>query len=121
MIKNDKNYTIQQLKDLTEQMVKERDWQQFHSPKNASMGLMSEAGELMDHFLWCTTEESYQRLEENRDLVEQELADVMTWVLLFSWENNIDLAQAVINKLEITKKKYPVEKCKGSPKKYTEY
>lgn len=118
---NDKTTTLQQLKDISEQFVKERDWQQFHSPKNASMGLMSEAAELMDHFLWCTTEQSYTILEEKREAIEQEVADVLTWVLLFSWENKIDLATAFAKKLEHTKAKYPVEKCKGSPKKYNEY
>lgn len=113
--------TLQKLKDISEQFVKERDWQQFHSPKNAAMALMSEAAELMDHFLWCTTEQSHAQLEEKRELIEQELADIFTWVLLFSWENNIDLTKAFLNKLELTKAKYPVEKCKGSPKKYTEY
>lgn len=118
---NDKTVTLQQLKTLAEEFVKERDWQQFHSPKNASMGLMSEAAELMDHFLWCTTEQSYALLEEKREPIEQEVADVLMWVLLFSAENNIDLATAFTKKLALTKAKYPVEKCKGSPKKYTEY
>jgi len=118
---NDKNTTLQQLKNLSEQFVKERDWQQFHSPKNASMGLMSEAGELMDFFLWCTTQESYQILEQKREDIEQELADIFMWVLLFAWENKIDLATTFTKKLELTKAKYPVDKCKGSPKKYNEY
>jgi dCTP diphosphatase len=100
----------------------DRDWAQFHSLKNLSMNIATEAAELMEHFLWLTTQESDALIndEQKKVLIEQELADVFIGVVQFAQKAHIDLSVAFFNKMSIIENKYPVEKSKGSNKKYTE-
>lgn len=118
---NDKLTTIVQLKAVIDAFLKERDWYQFHSPKTDAMGIATEAAELMELFLYTQNRNDEQQvMAEKREQVEDELADIFSWILIFAQLNDIDVARAFEKKLEKTKAKYPVEKCKGSAKKYTE-
>ena len=105
------------------QMVRERDWEQFHSPKNLAMALAGEAGELLELFQWLSIEES-QALKNNPEKmteVRHEIADILYYVCRFSSVMGFDLEQAFWEKMEIAKKKYPVHQAKGNAKKYTEF
>lgn len=117
---NDSTITIETLKKKLKQFVEERDWNQFHSPKNMSMSVAIEASELMEHFLWADAQDSYKVFEQKRQDIEHEIADVAIMLLMLCEENNVDLAEAIEKKMKINAQKYPVEKAKGSSKKYTE-
>lgn len=113
--------TIKDLQRIVLEFVDERNWRQFQTPKNMSMYLSLEAAELMEHFLWCESSTSKQTLEEKRQEVEYELVDILYWVLNFAAQNNIDLVQVFERKMELNRKKYPIEKAKNNSQKYTEY
>ena len=100
------------------QFVAERDWEQFHYPKNVAMALAAEAGELLEHFLWLTPEESDNLSPETRAEVELEVADVLFFLIRLCDRLDIDLLEAAEKKLAINEKKYPVEKAKGKATKY---
>lgn len=91
----------------------ERDWKQFHKPKNVAAALSVEAAELLEHFLWDDK-------PTREDEVEAELADILYYTLLFAAEMDIDLSEALENKMEKNEEKYPIEKSKGKSTKYTE-
>jgi dCTP diphosphatase len=112
------------IKDLTNRLrrfVDERDWDQFHSPKNLSMALIAEAAELVEHFQWLTEQQSLQLSGQKLDQVEQELADIFIYLVRLADKLNVDLFAAAEKKLVINEKKYPKEKVKGRADKYTEY
>src|ERR1041384_4431366 len=114
--------TISDLKARVLAFVRERDWEQFHSPKNLSMALAAESGELMEHFLWAESQASVDvaRDPKKRPAIEAELADVAIYALEFANMCGIDLAAAIETKMPANAKKYPVEKAKGKSAKYTE-
>lgn len=118
----DKTATLATLKTKVLAFARERDWEQFHAPKNLTMALAAEAGELMEHFLWSTPEESRVQVQEKklRVKVEEELADVVIYALEFANMTGIDLAAAIESKMAANAKKYPVEKARGRSVKYTE-
>jgi dCTP diphosphatase len=116
----DATTTVETLKNDVKKFVEDRDWQQFHSPKNLSMALASEVTELMNFFLWCDNAESYEELEKRRQVVEDEVADIAFALLAFCVRHNIDLSKALEHKQIEKAAKYPVEKCKGRWTKYTE-
>ena len=101
--------------------VQERDWEQFHSPKNLAMAMIVEAAELVEHFQWSTTEESYQLSAEKREQVSHELADTFVYLLRIAEVAGVDLIAATNAKIDLNAKKYPVEKVRGSNAKYTAY
>jgi NTP pyrophosphatase (non-canonical NTP hydrolase) len=110
----DDTTTVQDLKTVVENFVEERDWAQFHSPKNLSMALAVEASELMDLFKWKTVEEAQEEMKDK--LLEDaadELADIMIYSIAFANRNGIDIAKAVTSKTEKNKAKYPADKFKG--------
>ena len=111
----DKNTTIKELKDLVENFVNERDWAQFHNPKNVSMALAGEAAELMEHFQWLNHQQSWESMkkEKFRGEVQDELADVIIYVLAFANRNDFDLDTIIRTKMEKNRKKYPAEHFKG--------
>lgn len=117
---NDTSITLQQLKDLAQNMANEREWKQFHSPKNLAMDLGIEAGELMEKFVWSTTEQSYEDVDKKRQEIEYEAADIMIVLMLFCNVSKIDISEAVRVKIEEIKAKYPIDKAKGNAAKYTE-
>ena len=111
------------LDTLKEQAVAfrdERDWKQFHNPKDMAISLSLEASEFLEHFLWKNEKEIEEFLRTHKQKVEDELADVVFNVLLLSNDLEIDLGKALENKLAEIAKKYPVEKSKGKNTKYTE-
>lgn len=99
----------------------ERDWKQFHTPKDLAMDISVEAGELLEHFLWQDEKAIKKIVKEKKKEIGDELSDVLHGVILLSQELDIDLVAAFHQKMEENRKKYPVEKVKGKNKKYTEY
>ena len=118
----DTTTTLAQLKEATANFAKERDWEQFHAPKNLSMAIAAEVGELLEHFLWVSAAESSALCmsDEKRGKIEEELADVIILSLQFANMARIDIASAVSAKIVKNAAKYPVSKAKGRSDKYTE-
>ncbi|HKB56258.1 MAG TPA: nucleotide pyrophosphohydrolase [Lacunisphaera sp.] len=114
--------TVAELRERVLAFVHERDWEQFHSPKNLSMALAAESGELMEHFLWAESKASLAVVSDpkKRPAIEAELADVVIYALEFANICGIDLAAAIGAKMAANAKKYPVEKSRGRADKYTE-
>jgi NTP pyrophosphatase (non-canonical NTP hydrolase) len=102
------------------QFAQERDWDQFHSPKNLTMALSVEVSELVEEFQWLTEEQSRNLASDKLDKVKDEIGDVLNYILRLCSKLNVDPLAAVSDKLEKNRKKYPVELSKGSAKKYTE-
>jgi NTP pyrophosphatase (non-canonical NTP hydrolase) len=98
----------------------ERDWKQFHKPKDMAISLAIEAAEVLEHFQWKNEAEIAEYLKTNKEDIADELADVLWWVLLMSHDLGIDILEASEKKIEKTALKYPVEKSKGRHTKYTE-
>ncbi|WP_235272639.1 nucleotide pyrophosphohydrolase [Methylotenera versatilis] len=113
--------SLQHLRLRINQFVNERDWAQFHTPKNLAMAMIVEAAELVEHFQWDTPTESQQLTPEKREEVSHELADTFVYLLRIAEVLNIDLIEAANKKIDLNALKYPVEKAKGSNAKYTEY
>lgn len=109
------------LKIAMRQFAEEREWDQFHSPKNLSMALAGETGELLDCFRWLTEDASYQLDGKQAQAVKEELADVLLFTVRLADKLNIDLFEAAKEKMAKNERNYPAQKVKGSAKKYTEY
>ena len=111
----DETTTIAQLKGMIERFVNERDWQQFHAPKNLSMALAIEAAELMEHFQWIGVEASRRLRDDPEKLAAagEELADVICYALALANELGLDVSQTMQAKMQKNRKKYPVEEIKG--------
>ena len=108
------------LKSQTNLFSDERDWNQFHSPKNLSMALIVEAAELVEHFQWMQADESDLLTNEKRLQVGDELADILIYTVRLANRLNIDLEKAAQEKMRKNKIKYPIEKSRGRSEKYTE-
>jgi len=105
------------ISDITEALLQfrnERDWEQFHNPKDLSIAIAAEAGELLELFLWKNHEEA------NIDKVKEELADIFAFAFLLADKYQLDVKEIVLKKIEENNKKYPVDKAKGTAKKYNE-
>ena len=113
--------SLVELRQKIDAFVNERDWAQFHSPKNLAMAMIVEAAELVENFQWDTIQESYELSAEKRQEVAHELADTFVYLLRLAEVTGIDLIQAVNDKMALNAIKYPVEKAKGSNAKYTVY
>jgi NTP pyrophosphatase (non-canonical NTP hydrolase) len=100
------------------QFAADRDWDQFHSPKNLSMALAGEAGELLEIFQWLTEEESRNLDERTLAAASQEIADVAIHLLRLSDKLGIDLESAISDKIDLNARKYPIELARGSARKY---
>ncbi len=99
----------------------ERDWQQFHSPKNLAMALIVETGELVEHFQWLTEKQSRRLDDEQHGAVAHEMADVLIYLVRLADQLDIDLLQATGEKMAINAEKYPADKACGRADKYTSY
>jgi dCTP diphosphatase len=111
---------MQSLEDLKQQLrefARERDWEQFHSPKNLAMALIVEAAELVEHFQWLSEAQSQALEPDKREPVAQELADVLLYLVRLADRLNIDLMDAAQRKLLLNAQKYPADKVRGSAKK----
>jgi NTP pyrophosphatase (non-canonical NTP hydrolase) len=113
--------SLQELRTRINDFVAERDWAQFHTPKNLAMAMIVEAAELVEQFQWDTPQESQQLSSEKREAVSHELADTFVYLLRIAEVLNIDLIDAANQKIDLNAKKYPADKARGSNAKYTTY
>ena len=113
--------SLEELRERLREFARERDWDQFHTPKNLSMALIAEAAELVEHFQWVDGDTSHLLEERLRPSVEEELADIFIYLVRIADKLGIDLYCAAARKLVINAAKYPADKVRGSAKKYTEY
>jgi NTP pyrophosphatase (non-canonical NTP hydrolase) len=112
-----------ELTKAIQQFIEERDWKQFHKPKDCAISLTLEAAEVAELFQWKNDEqmEAMKTQGEKQEALADELSDVLFWVLALAHDFHIDLKPAFMAKLEKSAKKYPVEKAKGNATKYTQY
>lgn len=114
--------SIEKIKEELLKFREEREWAQFHDPKNLAEAISIEANELLQLFLWKNKEEIEHKIKndlEYREEIEDELADVLTYCVQMSNRLDIDIEQIIFKKLEKVRSKYPVEKAKGNANKYT--
>ncbi len=109
---------MQDINNKINKFSEDRDWDQFHSPKNLVMALTGEVGELNEIFQWKTEEESLNLSKEVQIHTEEEIADVAIYLLRLCTKLNIDLEDAILSKIEKNELKYPINKAKGNAKKY---
>ncbi len=100
------------------EFVEQRDWDQFHNPKNLAMALAAEAGELLEHFQWLSEAEAGSLGTTQRNEVAMEMADILMFLLRLADKLQVDLLKAAEDKLELNRRKYPVEKARGRATKY---
>jgi NTP pyrophosphatase (non-canonical NTP hydrolase) len=113
---------LSQISEKAIQFRDARDWEQFHDPKNLAEAISIESGELLENFLWIkNTDKSYDLDSQKLEDVKEEIADIMIYLIYLCEGLKIDLPQAVENKIEMNGRKYPIEKAKGSSKKYKEF
>lgn len=112
---------LNELIDKIKTFCEERDWDQYHNPKDLAIGISTEAAELLDLFRFKNNEEIQATVTNRREHIEDELADVLFFVLRFAQTNDIDLKKALDHKMAKNAVKYPVDKVKGNNKKYNEY
>ena len=118
---SDNQTTLQDLKEKMADFVRERDWEQFHTPKNLSMSIAIEAGELMEHFQWLTVEQSKSLSPAALQNIGEELADIVIYALSLANTLGLDMADTVLAKMEKNIRKYPSEQVRGKAHKYTYY
>jgi len=119
-MKTDDSTTVAEIKSAISQFAAERDWEPYHDPKNLVMAIASEVGELTEHFRWVPSGESLSTAmaPQNAEAVAHELADVLMFAFEFATVCHIDIASAIASKLEINRGRYPIDKAKGTSKKY---
>lgn len=119
----DSKTNVNELKEKVKQFCDDRDWDQYHNAKELTIGIITEASELLQHFRFKSeqqVEDMFKNEVKRRELTE-EMADVLYFLLRLAQRYNIDLTTELTNKLQKNELKYPVEKAKGSNKKYTEF
>ena len=116
-----KDLSLEDLRSAISAFIRERDWEQFHSPKNLAMALSVEVAEIVEHFQWLTQEQSRNLPPEKLAEVRQEIGDVMIYLVELADKLGIDPVEAAKSKVEINGNKYPAELVKGKASKYTEY
>ena len=112
--------TLDHLRDALREFARERDWEQFHSPKNLAIALAVEAAEILEPLQWMSEEESSSPAPKVRAALAEELADVLIYLVRLADRLDVDLLEAASSKLEGNARKYPVERSKGSARKYTD-
>ena len=108
------------LSDTLRRFSAERDWDQFHTPKNLAIALSVEAAELLEHFQWISDENSMRLTPEQMEKVREEMADVLLYLVRLADKLNVDIIQAATLKIERNAEKYPADKARANSKKYTE-
>lgn len=118
----DSDTKINELKEKIKDFCEKRDWDQYHGAKDLATALIIEAAELLEHFRWKSEKEVKELFEnpEKKEHIEDEMADVLYFLVRLAQKYNIDLSEALERKIEKNEKKYPVDKFKGSNKKYNE-
>ena len=110
---------IKEIQDKLAKFAEERDWDQFHSPKNLVMALTSEVGELNELFQWLTEEQSSMKDDIGKvEEIRKEIADIFIYLLRLADKLDIDIEEAIREKIEINAKKYPIDLAKGNATKY---
>jgi NTP pyrophosphatase (non-canonical NTP hydrolase) len=117
----ERSEALEALREALRRFVRERDWEQFQTPKNLCMALMVEAAELAEHFQWLRPEESAALDERTREAVREELADVFLYLIRLADTLDVDLVEAARAKMRRNAEKYPAERVRGSALKYTAY
>ncbi len=112
--------TLEELKSDVVKFRDNRDWKQFHDPKNLSEAISIEAAELLEHFLWKTIEESRTLEDDRLNGIKEEVSDIVIYSILLSEELDFDILKEAKKKLEQNRKKYPKDKARGLSKKYTD-
>ncbi|MCB1072903.1 MAG: nucleotide pyrophosphohydrolase [Chlamydiales bacterium] len=114
---------IKEMQEFSKKFVKERDWEQYQTPKNVAMGVTIEASELMEIFQWLTDQQSYdiKNDPEKKGEIADEIGDILHYLIRLSTLLDIDLKDAFWNKIRKTEAKYPVDLVKGKKEKYTAY
>lgn len=112
---------LEDLKSRLRRFADERDWDQFHAPKNLVMALSVEASELLEHFQWLSEQQSQELPAEKLQEVAYEMADIFIYLMRLSDKLGVDILKAVEEKIVMNERKYPADKVRGSSKKYTEY
>ena len=112
--------SLDQLRDSLRQFAAERDWDQFHSPKNLAMALAVEAAELLERFQWVTEEDSKRLPPAELAAVREEMADVLNYLVRLADKLDVNLLEAAREKIALNAQKYPVDKARGSAKKYSD-
>ncbi|HXA92215.1 MAG TPA: nucleotide pyrophosphohydrolase [Steroidobacteraceae bacterium] len=112
--------SLDELRDALRRFAAERDWDQFHSPKNLAIALSVEAAELLENFQWRTDADSSALDAAKRDDVRDEMADVLLYLIRLADKLDVDLRAAAEHKMNVNARKYPIEKARGSSRKYTE-
>lgn len=112
---------LEALRERLRMFVRERDWEQFHSPKNLAMAMIVEAAELVEHFQWATEQQSRDLPPEKLAEVEQEIADTFIYLLRLADVLGVDLIDAAHRKMDRNAQKYPADKVRGRNDKYTAY
>lgn len=115
------NDSLDELNQRLLRFARERDWEQFHSPKNLSMALAGESGELLEHFQWLSEEQSRELDDDKREAVALEMADIFIYLVRLSQVLNVDLMDAAWQKIAINEKRYPAERVKGDARRAEEY
>ena len=121
MADNQEIKSLEELRDRLREFARERDWDQFHTPKNLSMALIAEAAELVEHFQWVEGDKSHLLEDKVRPSVAEELADIFIYLVRIADKLGIDLYRAAGRKILINAAKYPADRVRGSARKYTEY
>jgi NTP pyrophosphatase (non-canonical NTP hydrolase) len=112
---------LQHIRDLVRIFVDERDWDQFHTPKNLSAALSVEAAELLEHFQWLRDGSRAELGEDKLIAVRHEMADVLVYLVRLADKLDVDLLAAVEEKMVLNRAKYPADKVRGDARKYHEY
>jgi NTP pyrophosphatase (non-canonical NTP hydrolase) len=111
---------LTQLRDALRKFADERDWNQYHSPKNLASALSVEAAELLERFQWLTEDQSRNLPPDELQKVREEMADVLNYLVRLADKLEVNLLEAAREKIELNAKKYPVDKSRGSAKKYSD-
>jgi dCTP diphosphatase len=112
---------LTRLRDIVRAFAEERDWDQFHTPKNLSSALCVEAAELLEHFQWLQTGQRDELNAAKLGHIRHEMADVLVYLIRLADKLEVDLAAAVLEKMELNRAKYPADKVRGDARKYSEY
>lgn len=113
--------SLTELRDLARAFAAERDWEQFHTPKNLAMALSVEVAELVEHFQWLRTGAADELDEQAREGIRHELADVLLYLVQLADKTGVDLRAAALEKMALNAAKYPAERVKGDARKYDAY